>query len=170
MSEDKTHYRKVFKSEHLGVADLEDLTEGGSNLIFTIKEVKQEIGVRVAGSKGNHNIAYFQEQVKPWVINATNSRLLRGMTGSPFVEDWQNLRIQLYIDPSVKMKGEVVGGIKINPNLQAQKTVVTPDNAKLWNNAMNAYKRDGNFNAVLERAEISPEHQNMIAQQVASNG
>ena len=23
----KTHYRKVFKSEHLGVADLEDLTE-----------------------------------------------------------------------------------------------------------------------------------------------
>ena len=65
----KTHYRKVFKSDHLGVADLEDLVEAKSNLIFTIKQVKQEIGVRVAGRKGNHNIAYFNENIKPlWLL------------------------------------------------------------------------------------------------------
>ena len=56
----QTHYRKVFKSDHLGVADLEDFIEAKSNLIFTVREVKQEIGVRVAGRKGNHNIAYFK--------------------------------------------------------------------------------------------------------------
>ncbi len=39
---DKTHYRKVFKSDHLGVADLEEYIEEGKSLNFTIKEVKQE--------------------------------------------------------------------------------------------------------------------------------
>ena len=56
---EKNHYRKVFKSDHLGVADLEDLIEQKKPLIFTIKQVKQEWGVSVAGKKGNHNIAYF---------------------------------------------------------------------------------------------------------------
>ena len=168
MSEDKTHYRKVFKSDHLGVADLEDLLETGSSLVFTIKEVKQEIGVRVAGTKGNHNIAYFKESIKPWVINAGNSRLLRGMTGSPFVEDWRNLTIQLYIDPSVKMKGEVVGGVKINPNYQSGRKTVTPETKSMWSNAIAAYKRDGNFEKVLERVDISEAHQKQIKELVAN--
>ena len=74
---DKTHYRKVFKSDHLGQADIEDYQENGSNLIFTIKHVKQEIGVAVAGRKGNHNIAYCNEPIKPIVLNATNSVVVR---------------------------------------------------------------------------------------------
>ena len=45
----KTHYRKVFKSDHLGQAALEDFLEAGSNLIFTIASVRQEIGAKVAG-------------------------------------------------------------------------------------------------------------------------
>ena len=87
----KTHYRKVFKSDHLGVADLEDYLEEGKGLIFTVKNVKQEIGVSVAGHKGNFNIAYFVEQIKPLVLNATNSKMMRKFCGgSPFVENWNN--------------------------------------------------------------------------------
>ncbi|MGL5233889.1 MAG: hypothetical protein ACRC8Z_03930 [Empedobacter falsenii] len=48
--ENKHHYRNVFKSDHLGSADLEDLTEQGTKLIFTIKEVKQEKQAKVAGN------------------------------------------------------------------------------------------------------------------------
>ena len=50
-TEKKHHYRNVFKSDHLGSADLEDLIEQGHNLNFTIKEVRQELGVKVAGKK-----------------------------------------------------------------------------------------------------------------------
>ncbi len=109
--ENKTHYRKVFKSDHLGVPDLEDLVEQGKKLIFTIREVKQEVNVSVAGRKGNHNIAYFKEQIKPLVLNATNAKIVKKFTNSPFVEDWVNVPIELYIDHTVKMKGEVVGGV-----------------------------------------------------------
>ena len=112
--ESKTHYRKVFKSDHLGVADLEEYLEEGRNLIFNIKEVKQEIGVMVAGRKGNHNIAYFYENIKPLVLNSTNSKVVKSFNkNSPFVEDWSDTKIELFIDASVKMKGEVVGGVRI---------------------------------------------------------
>lgn len=114
--ENKTHYRKVYKSDHLGVADLEELLEDGKSLIFTIKEVKQELNVTVAGKKGDFNIAYFNEKIKPLVLNATNAKIVSKFNNnSSFVEDWSDTTIELYIDPNVKMKGELVGGIRIKP-------------------------------------------------------
>ncbi len=113
-TEKKHHYRAVFKSDHLGSADLEDFIEQGKLLTFTIREVKQEIGVSVAGKKGNHNIAYFIEPIKPLVLNATNSKVVKSFAGgSPFVEDWKNVPVELYIDENVKMKGETVSGVRI---------------------------------------------------------
>lgn len=122
MSNTKTHYRKVMKSDHLGIADLEDLIEEKKKLVFTIKEVKQEYNVSVAGKKGNFNIAYFIEQIKPLVLNATNAKVLKSFANnSPFVEDWKNILIELYIDENVKMKGEVVGGVRIKQVQPVQK-------------------------------------------------
>lgn len=122
----KTHYRKVFKSDHLGIADLEDLIEEKCELKFTIKQVKQEYGVQVAGKKGNFNIAYFEEPIKPLVLNATNSKTLKSFcNGSSFVEDWTNVYVELYIDTSVRMKGETVGGVRIK-QVQPTKNKVKP--------------------------------------------
>lgn len=165
----KTHYRKVFKSDHLGCADIEDFIEAGSNLIFTIKHVRQEIGTRVAGRKINANIAYFVEQIKPLVLNATNSKVVKNLTCSSFVEDWNNLTVKLYIDPTASLKGEVVGGVRIDARpVNIEKMVITPDNEKMWKRAIAAFNRDGNLDKVLASANISQEHQNMIMEQ-ASN-
>lgn len=160
----KTHYRKVYKSDHLGVADLEDYMEQGVQLIFNIREVRQEMNVMVAGRKGNHNIAYFIEKgVKPWVINAGNAKVLRGFSNSIYVEDWAGLCIQLYADPSVKMKGEVVGGVRVMPQQPRTTKPELQPNTTQWNNAVIAYKRDGNLNKVLSRVTISDQNQKSIA-------
>ena len=159
----KTHYRKVFKSDHLGVADLEDLVETGTPLIFTIKQVKQEIGVMVAGNKGNYNIAYFNEKIKPLVLNATNSKIVKSFANSSsFVEDWSNIIIQLYIDNNVRMMGEIVGGVRIMPQQPQQRKDLNPNDTKAWNNAIAAYKRDGNLDKVLARVNVSIENQAAI--------
>jgi len=114
--EAKHHYRAVAKSDHLGSADLEDFIEQKRPLTFTIREVKQQYGVSVAGKKGDFNIAYFVENIKPLVLNSTNAKQIKSFCGgSPFVEDWKLLPIELYLDANVKMKGEVVGGIRIKP-------------------------------------------------------
>lgn len=164
----KTHYRKVFKSDHLGQADLEDFIENGSNLVFTIQHVNQEINARVAGKKINANIAYFQESIKPLVLNATNSKTMQKLTGSSFIEDWQNIPVQLYIDSNVKMKGDVVGGVRISPKPVKIMQQLTRENVKMWNNAIAAFKRDGNFNKVLERCTMSNEDMQFIAEGVAN--
>jgi hypothetical protein len=111
--ENKTHYRKVFKSDHLGSADLEEMIEEGKPLIFTIKEAKQEFKTKVAGKLIDANIVYFQENIKPLVVNATNGKVITKFAESPFVEDWKNISIELYIDKNVRMKGEVVGGVRV---------------------------------------------------------
>lgn len=116
-TENKHHYRNVFKSDHLGSADLEDLIEQGKSLVFTIKEVKQEFGAKVAGKKGDFNIAYFNEKIKPLVLNATNSKQIKAFAGgSPFVENWKNIIIELYIDENVRaVTGGTTQGVRIRP-------------------------------------------------------
>ena len=158
---EKTHYRKVFKSDHLGVADLEDLAEAKSGMIFTIKQVKQENDVRVAGKKGNFNIAYFNEGIKPLVLNATNSKVMKGLTNSSFVEDWHDITVRLYIDPNASFGGEKTGGVRIHPGQVQQKAALLP-NTEAWPRAVAAYKRDGNLNAVLEHMNITPANQAKI--------
>lgn len=115
-TEKKHHYRNVFKSDHLGSADLEDLIEQGHNLFFTIKYTKQEIGVKVAGKKVDANIIYFVENIKPMVVNATNGKILRQFAGSPMVEDWKNMPIELYVDENVRaVSGGTTQGVRIRP-------------------------------------------------------
>lgn len=164
----KTHYRKVFKSDHLGVADLEDLLEEKHNLVFTVTHVIQELGAKVAGRKIDANIAYFKEPIKPLVLNAGNSKVMKELAGgSSFVEDWKNIPVQLYIDPSAKLKGEVVGGVRVHPDAPRMvKPVLTPKSNN-WQSAIDRYRADGNFNAILERASLSEEHMQMIKEAAA---
>lgn len=133
----KTHYRKVFKSDHLGVADLEDMIEKGDSLFVTIKQVKQEYNKSVAGKKGDFNIAYFKEDIKPLVLNSTNSKMIKGLTNSSFVDDWSNINIEMRIDHSVKMMREVVGGVRIFAGIPSKKPILTPDHLR-WEDAKKA--------------------------------
>lgn len=155
MSE-KTHYRHVFKSDHLGVADLEEFQEDGKRLIFTIKEVKQEIGVQVAGRRGDHNIAYFVEDIKPLVLNATNSKMVKKFSKeSPFVEDWKNVLIELYIDPNVKMKGEIVGGCRIKSIQPTKQKIKLDPTSDKWETAKKRVKDGMTFEELSKHFLIS---------------
>jgi hypothetical protein len=152
--ENKTHYRKVFKSDHLGSADLEEMIEDKKQLIFKIKEVKQEYGTKVAGKEIDANICYFYEDIKPLVLNSTNSKQVAKFANSKFVEDWANLMLELFIDSSVKMKGEVVGGVRIRPvQPTVKKPELTPDHPR-WEEAKKAVK-DGKIDGVVSRFELS---------------
>jgi hypothetical protein len=112
-------YRIAYKSDHLGVIDLEEMLENGQSLIVTIKEVWHEQGAVVAGSKGNFNIAYFAESIKPLVLNATNAATIRRLcNGGANLNTWKMpVTVELYIDATVKMKGQIVGGVRIRKAL-----------------------------------------------------
>ena len=157
----KTHYRKVFKSDHLGVADLEDFIEEKKKLVFTIKQVKQEYEISVAGRKGNYNIAYFVEDIKPLVLNATNSKIVKSFNnGSPFVEDWSNTAVELYIDESIKLKGDVVGGVRIRTVQPSLKKPTLEPGSEIWARAVKHLSGGGvisNITSIYELSETNQE-------------
>jgi hypothetical protein len=170
--ENKTHYRKVFKSDHLGVADLEDFIEEKKRLVFTIKEVKQyelkdgdkNSGIVVAGRRIGANIAYFIEPIKPLVINDINSKAMKSFNnGSPFVQDWANTIVELYIDPNVKMKGAITGGVRIKPNQpRTIKPELIPTMKKVWDAAIAHMSKGGDISKIKDNYTISTENEKKL--------
>ena len=153
-TEKKHHYRNVFKSDHLGSADLEDLIEQGSNLIFTISHARQELGAKVAGKKMDANVVYFKEKIKPMVVNATNGKIIKSFTGSSFVEDWNNVVVELYIDENVRaVSGGTTQGVRIRP-IQPQIKTKKDFTADMFERAKNAgatiEKIKGTYNVTAE--------------------
>jgi hypothetical protein len=159
MSE-KTHYRKAFDSPYLSSADIVEPT------VLTVKYVGFEPD-RTNKTKDSFNTAHFfeseirkGEKLKPMILNASNSKTMKALTGSPFLEDWTGQRITVYVDNNVRFGKETVEGLRISPHApEARRKTLTPEAKKAWENAKAAFKRDGNLNAVLEHVDVSEEHQ-----------
>lgn len=158
---DKTHYRKAFDSPYLSSADIVEPT------VLTVKHVRLEPD-RTKKTKDKFNTAHFVEReirpgeaLKPMILNATNSKTMKGLTGSAFIDDWVNVSITVYVDPNVKFGKESVEGLRINP-LPPQRRTLTPKMVKAWGKAKEAYKRDGNIDAILAVVDMSAEDQTQL--------
>lgn len=163
MTTEKTHYRKAFDSPYLSSADIVEAT------VLTVKCVTLESD-RTKKTKDAFNTAHFVEKelrpgekLKPMILNASNSKTMKGLTGSAFIDDWQNVRITVYVDHNVRFGKETVEGLRISPHApEVGKKELVPTMAKAWANAKEAYKRDGNLDGVLERVDISLENQQRL--------
>lgn len=161
---EKTHFRKAFDSPYLSSADIVEAT------VLTVRCVKLEPD-KTKKTKDLFNTAYFVEKeirpgekLKPMILNATNSKTLSKLTGKPFIDDWNNVSVTVYVDHNVKFGKEVMEGLRISPMAPARRTL-TPDMAAKWEQAKGAYKRDGNLTAVLSRVDMTEEHQRQLMQE-----
>jgi len=110
----KTHYRKAFNSPYLSSADIVGPTD------LTISHVVLK-GDDSKKSKDIFNTAYFVEKelrpgeiLKPMILNATNSKTLYSLTGSHFLEDWQNIRVKIYVQDNIRFGRDTVEGLRID--------------------------------------------------------
>jgi len=168
MTNEKTHYRKAFNSPYLSSADIVGPT------ILTVARVSLEID-RTKKTKDLFNTAYFAEKelrqgepLKPMILNAHNSRVMRDICGSHFIDDWSGA-ITVYVEQGIKFGRDTVEGLRISPQRpQLQRAELFPSHEKAWNNAIAAYKRDGNLNAVTARMYISEENQSLIINEASA--
>lgn len=158
---DKTHYRKAFDSPYLSSADIVEPT------VLTVKYVALESD-KTKKTKDMFNTAHFVEReirkgepLKPMILNATNSKTMKALTNTPYLDDWKDVRITVYVDHSVRFGKETVEGLRISPHAPERK-YLEPSNVKAWENAKAAYKRDGNLDAVLARVAMTEEHQQQL--------
>ncbi|MCP4648839.1 MAG: hypothetical protein GY853_01990 [PVC group bacterium] len=97
------------------------------------------------------------------ILNATNSRTMKGLTKTPFIEDWSNTPVTVYVDNNVKHMGSIVEGLRISTEPpRIKKDELTKSLTKKWGNAVAAYKRDKNFNAIEKHMIISDENKELI--------
>lgn len=170
-TQNKTHYRKVFDSPYLSAADIVE------PVLLTIASVIVETD-KTKKTKDKMNTAYFVEQqirpgepLKPMILNATNSKMVAKITGSPFLEDWEDVQVEIYVDHNVRFGRETVEGLRIRPTpIRPQKKELTPENQKMWQSAIDAYKRDGNsLKNVEARVYISEENRQLLIDQATQS-
>lgn len=164
MITEKTHYRKAFNSPYLSSADIVEPT------VLTISRVTLEKD-QTKKTKDVFNTAYFAEKeirkgeiLKPMILNATNSKTLKTLTESPFIEDWVNVSVTIYVDNNVRFGGSIMDGLRISPRAP-EKKFIDPSMTKAWENAKAAYKRDGNLDSVLVRVGISAANQEILKEE-----
>lgn len=108
-----THWKKLFNSPYIGAHDL-----NGADLVLTIRFVQKEDVKGENGKTENLPVAHFEEDVKPMVLNKTNSKAIAAAYRTPMIEEWSGKMVTLY-PTTTKLKGEVVECIRIRPTVPA---------------------------------------------------
>lgn len=85
---------------------------GEDGVILTVKGFRHET---IKGDEGEEDkvILHFVEDVKPMVLNRTNSQLIAVATGAKVAGDAVGKQIVVFNDPTVSFGGKVTGGLRI---------------------------------------------------------
>ena len=110
--ETKTHIDKLRNPNYLGGWDL--LDEHGKTIdkIVTIKEIKNESVFNQKDQSEQQVITIFFNECKPIILNATNRKTLKKVTGTEYVEEMIGAKIQL-TTKKIKAFGEMHDAIRI---------------------------------------------------------
>jgi hypothetical protein len=74
--------------------------------------------------------------------------------------------VTVFVDPSVRFGRDTVEGLRISSEKpRAEKPELQP-NTNAWRNAVEAFARDGNLNAVEKRMTISDKNKDLIVKEV----
>jgi hypothetical protein len=98
---------------------------GEDGLILTIKGFRMET---LKSDEGDEDkmVMHFVEDMKPMVVNRTNSQLIAVATGARTVGESKGKQIVVYNDPTVGFGGKITGGLRIKKVAGAPKTAPKP--------------------------------------------
>jgi Zn finger protein HypA/HybF involved in hydrogenase expression len=111
----QTHWKKLSNPDYLGAYSLEP----GKDLILTIKSVKVEQVTGPDNRKEECTVLHFVEGAKPMIVNATNAKIITKLYKTPYIEEWEGKKIQVY-STEVKAFGDVVEALRIRPKVPTQ--------------------------------------------------
>jgi len=157
----KTHYKKAFDSPYLSSADIDGET------VLTIDHVSLEPD-KSKRTKDKFNTAYFVEKeirpgekLKPMILNVGNSKAVKDLTGSKYLEDWKNVRVSIYVDQKVKFGKDVVEGLRIRPYSPKEKEDLTPNHER-WAGAVESYKENKDMAIIKKYFNLSKENEEKL--------
>jgi len=168
-NENKTHYRKAFNSPYLSSQDIVE------PVVLTISRVVLEPD-KSKKSKDLFNTAYFAEKtirkgepLKPMILNAVNSKTVKTLAGgSPYIDDWKNLPVLVYVESGIHFGRDLVDGLRISHAPAKVEKPKLQEGSKMWASAVSAYVRDGNLNSITERVSLTKKQSESIISEAQS--
>jgi hypothetical protein len=135
-----THWKKLTNPDYIGAYALTP----GQDLIATIKHVKNEVVTGADGKKEECIVVRFVEpNIKPMILNSTNAKTITKIYETPYIEEWQGKKIQLFAD-KVKAFGEVVEALRIRPFVPKETAPIKVEKCAECGNEVKGF---GNLNA-----------------------
>lgn len=153
MSKKKTHWKKLTNPNYLGTYAVDP----DEDLIATIDHVKKEKVTNPSGEDEDCTVVYFKEDVKPLILNVTNAKQIERLYGTPYIEDWANKKIQIYVKDGIEAFGKLTTGLRIRPKVpQTKKPEMTPDHPK-WGDAVENVARENTTIEVIRKHYVLDE-------------
>ncbi len=156
----KTHWKKFMNPDYLGSWSLQP----GEEKTLTIKQVVQQ---DVAGSDGKKEklpvIHFVEKDVKPMVLNTTNSKMISALYDTPYVDDWVGKQIVIRSE-RIRAFGETVDALRVKNEIPKSKvkTVLNPEH-KQWERIKKGLATGGcTIDDVKRNYELSDEHEKML--------
>lgn len=87
----ETHWKRLINPDYLGAYSLDP----GKDIVLTIKTVRKEMITGTGGKKEECIVCHWQEDQKPMILNVTNCKTIAKLAGTPYIEKWAGLRIQI---------------------------------------------------------------------------
>jgi len=108
--EQKTHWKLLQNPDYIGAYWIPP----GEDVTVTIDYVVREMITGTGGKKEECTVAHLQG-VKPFILNATNSKTIAKLYG-PYIEDWAGKPITLFAS-TAKLAGDTVECLRIRPKV-----------------------------------------------------
>jgi hypothetical protein len=135
--ENKTHWKKLTNPDYLGSYDFAT----GEERIVTIKDVKRQMVNGADGKKEECTIVFFQENYKPMIMNATNSKMITKLSDTPYIEDWIGKSFKLVV-VKIKAFGEFVEALRVKSENVIKAKPALQLNTANFENCRAAYLKD----------------------------
>lgn len=103
-----THWKKLTNPTYLGEWDIPE----GQDLLATIRTVSQEEVKDKNGKSEMVPVLYWEEQLKPLILNKTNMTNISKALKTPYIEEWAGQTVQLYKE-MVSAFGTVTMAVRI---------------------------------------------------------
>lgn len=112
----KTHWLQNPNKNYLGHWDLPE----GRDLVLTIKSAQwEEVKNPIINTSEARRVIRFEEKVKPFICNETNSQSILRSTGTNYMEDCGGMKIKLFLS-QVKVKGQSVDCLRVKEVPQSE--------------------------------------------------
>ena len=111
MEQIKHHWKQLINPDYIGAYTL----NGQKEMNITIIKVVREMVTGNGGKKEECTVAKLKD-MKPFILNRTNSKTITKLAGSPYIEDWEGLTITVYAT-TTSVAGEAVECLRVRPML-----------------------------------------------------